>query len=225
MFTPTNPDKVFDNLTDPSLTLRDVAELNDTTLESLTLWMFHPDIAARLDNFESAIARRTRLLALNYLPAAVETLHSTLIAHNDQELNTPFKPNCIKSREFQRRSRETARKAAALLLRLTRFDTNRAPEPKQANLDLHKLRASRTNSTRATDFAPAHMHTAAVHIGEVGVCQPWRGALGTDFATDRGEVSERPEGEVGGTLASAFPLPTSDFAPDGGALMNLGPSP
>jgi hypothetical protein len=54
----------------PTLTIRDVAELNDTILESLTLWMSHPVIAAHLDNFESAIARRTRLLALTYLPAA-----------------------------------------------------------------------------------------------------------------------------------------------------------
>jgi hypothetical protein len=151
MFNPDNPDKVFHDLTDPSLTLRDVAEIHNTTLESLTLWMSHPDITARLDNFQSAIARRVRLLALNYLPAAVSALHATLIAHNDQELNVPLKPDCIKTREFQRRSRETARKAASLLLRLTRFDTTPAPRsnPKQNNPDphnLHDLRAARTSA-------------------------------------------------------------------------------
>ena len=52
-------------LSDPDATLRDIATHFDTTLEALTAWMKREDIQERLDNLDSAIAARTRLLATN----------------------------------------------------------------------------------------------------------------------------------------------------------------
>jgi probable HAF family extracellular repeat protein len=183
MFNPTNPDKVLDNLADPQLTLGDIAYLNDTTLAALTLWMSNPDIAARLDNFETAIARRTRLLALNYLPLAVETLRSTLAAHNDQELNTPFRPDSIKARDYQRRSRETARKAAALLLRLAHFDTRVPTEPDAPSSTKGAsggVVAAADTSTRVTRIRPSPPSSSPVPIPSSVSLRVLRGSSSPD---------------------------------------------
>ncbi|MBX3358411.1 MAG: hypothetical protein KF745_08280 [Phycisphaeraceae bacterium] len=113
--------KILDSVTDPTLTLRDVAELHHTTVEALVLWFAEPEIAERLDQIESTIARRTRIVASNFLPAATIALGRSIDEHNADEAHFPVRPGDQRGLELRRRSRETARRAAALLLRLANF--------------------------------------------------------------------------------------------------------
>ncbi|MBX3357497.1 MAG: hypothetical protein KF745_03625 [Phycisphaeraceae bacterium] len=113
--------KILDSVTDPTLTLRDVADLHNTTVEALVLWFAEPEIAERLDHIESTIARRTRIVASNFLPAATIALGRSIDEHNSDESHFPVRPGDQRGLELRRRSRETARRAAALLLRLANF--------------------------------------------------------------------------------------------------------
>ncbi|MBX3359813.1 MAG: hypothetical protein KF745_15465, partial [Phycisphaeraceae bacterium] len=92
-----------------------------TTVEALVLWFAEPEIAERLDQIESTIARRTRIVASNFLPAATIALGRSIDEHNSDEAHFPVRPGDQRGLELRRRSRETARRAAALLLRLANF--------------------------------------------------------------------------------------------------------
>ncbi|MBX3358356.1 MAG: hypothetical protein KF745_08005 [Phycisphaeraceae bacterium] len=120
--------KILDSVTDPTLTLRDVADLHHTTVEALVLWFAEPEIAERLDHIESTIARRTRIVAFNFLPAATIALGRSIDEHNADEAHFPVRSGDQRGLELRRRSRETARRAAALLLRLANF----TPGPRRA---------------------------------------------------------------------------------------------
>ncbi|MBI1190588.1 MAG: RNA 3'-terminal phosphate cyclase [Tepidisphaera sp.] len=95
----------------PDVTLRDIAEMHDVSLEALTQWMGRPEIGARLDAVESAVTRRTRFIATGFLPAAVKMLHAVLINHESRELS---------SGAMNAAARERANEAAELLWKLTR---------------------------------------------------------------------------------------------------------
>ena len=112
---------IFDDLNRPDTTLREIAESRGATIDALTLWMARPDIAARLSALESGIARRTRMVAANYLTFAVKAVAGIIREYNDEENNTLLNPNSRADREQRRRARETARRAASLLLRLAKF--------------------------------------------------------------------------------------------------------
>ncbi|MBX3358501.1 MAG: hypothetical protein KF745_08735 [Phycisphaeraceae bacterium] len=120
--------KILNSVTDPTLTLRDVADLHHTTVEALILWFAEPEIAERLDQIESTIARRTRIVASNFLPAATIAMGRSIDEHNADESHFPVRPGDQRGLELRRRSRETARRAAALLLRLANF----TPGPRRA---------------------------------------------------------------------------------------------
>ncbi|MBX3358801.1 MAG: hypothetical protein KF745_10255 [Phycisphaeraceae bacterium] len=119
--------RILDSVTDPTITLRDVAELHDTTVEALVVWFARPEIAERLDQIESAIARRTRIVASNFLPSVTTTLGRSIDEHNSDEAHFPVRPTDQRGMELRRRSRETARRAAGLLVRLANFTPGPRP--------------------------------------------------------------------------------------------------
>ena len=121
-FTPFTPpahqiDEIIDALGSPDNTLREVANEYQTTLEAITLWMTRPDIARRLDNIQSAVARRTRLIATNFLPGVTRLLNSIINQHLADEYEHEPQPLTAEPR----RHRENARKAGLLLFRLAKF--------------------------------------------------------------------------------------------------------
>ncbi|MFN9974509.1 MAG: hypothetical protein ACK58T_31920, partial [Phycisphaerae bacterium] len=65
---------IIDHYAAQDLTLRDIADKYETTLESLTLWLARPDIAHRLHALESACAARARLVVANNLAAIANKL-------------------------------------------------------------------------------------------------------------------------------------------------------
>jgi hypothetical protein len=105
--------QLLDELADPSRTLRGIAECHDVSLEELTLWMTSPEISYRLDLIHSAVLRRTRQIAANFLPSAASAMAALIDDFLDERENISLHP-----RE-RRYARETARRAASVLLRFS----------------------------------------------------------------------------------------------------------
>lgn len=104
-------DALIQWLGSPDVTLRDVAEMHEVSVEALALWMTRPEVVGRLRRIESAATRRTRLIAANYLPAVANMLHAMIINHESREHS---------SEQLRESARETAKSAAALLMRLAK---------------------------------------------------------------------------------------------------------
>ncbi len=113
---------IVNELASNETTLRDIADRHDTTLEALTLWMTRPDIAQRLSALESACARRARLTVANSLNAIANTLLHLLAEAKDDHASVHRVPAATHHAFAARmQSRESARKAANLLLRIARY--------------------------------------------------------------------------------------------------------
>jgi hypothetical protein len=175
-------DAVFADLCNPNVSLLELAESYKTTVEALIAWMSKPDIQQRLTDFQSASAFRTRLVATANLPKAVEALAQIIDAYIFEETKELVSPSTL-AKEQRRRSRETARKASALLIRLARFQsplpegggwgkgslsarTSRAPESVSASplssLSVPPLRRCSERRSRADDPTPTTTPAAAV---------------------------------------------------------------
>src|SRR3954467_9989149 len=145
--------RVINDLINQNYSFMFVAELHHTTVEALTLWMSRPDVAARLDAFEAATARRIRLITINGLPAAIIALNLSVSGYTHEESNVPINDASIKQLEQRRRSRETARRAISLLMRIARFQAGPSASAKR---DLEpNLRALLSKLTPAPN-APPH---------------------------------------------------------------------
>ena len=113
---------IINELASNEITLLDIADRHETTLEALTLWMIRPDIAERLNAFESACARRARLTVANSLNAIANTLLHLLAEAKDDHASVHRVPAATHHAFAARmQSRESARKAANLLLRIARY--------------------------------------------------------------------------------------------------------
>jgi hypothetical protein len=120
-----SPEKLINDLADPNMTLGDVAYLHDLSLENLTLWIVRPDITERLKALTDSIYLRVRLAAITHLATTVNALNTMIGAYIDEERTAPVNPTSIQDREQRRRSRETARKAVALLTKLAHLPAQR----------------------------------------------------------------------------------------------------
>ena len=110
------------------MTFRDAALRHGTNVDALALWLARPEIQQRVAALESAIAHRARLVASCFLSAAVKTVKRIIDEYNDEESNYPLDDRIPRHGEYRRRARETARRAASLLLRLAKFSPG-APTP------------------------------------------------------------------------------------------------
>lgn len=114
-------DRVLDALADPDITLRDVAEQFDTSIEALTLWMARPDIAARIAAIQAAAVTRVRLIATNFLASAVSTLLSVIDDYREHISRQPVRPTDSHAVAEHRRARDGARRSIQLLNRIARL--------------------------------------------------------------------------------------------------------
>src|SRR5882724_12520031 len=102
--TPAIAEKIIHDLTSPDLTLRDIADLAKTSLESLSAWLAKDEVAERISNLQGAIAARSRLMATNYIPSVINSLQLIVSAYADEEQNVPVRPTSIMDREQRRRA-------------------------------------------------------------------------------------------------------------------------
>lgn len=102
-------------LSDPDLSLRDVADRLSLPLDQLSLILTRPDLEAEVASLESLAATRVRLVATSLLPAAAQTVKVIVDDFNSGQSNCP---------------RETALRAVRILLRLANFASGPvAPRP------------------------------------------------------------------------------------------------
>ncbi len=147
--TPDQEPRLLAALDSPTLSLREIAETFNTTTESLALWMALPEITARLSYTDSITTWRTRLLAQQSLIKVVATCSKILDEFNANlrfPLNVPAAPASATPSEHPAsatpnsastdpillyiRRAESARRAASLLVRLSRLcETTRTHRP------------------------------------------------------------------------------------------------
>ncbi len=117
---PAQADTLLSELAADDLTLRDIAEQHNTSLDALNLWLMRPDIDARLAAMTTVCAKRTRLIASNRSVHIARILGRLLDAHDEFESLDLIQPDALPP-DAKQRARESARKACNLLLRLTTF--------------------------------------------------------------------------------------------------------
>ena len=165
---------IIDDFGAQDLTLRDIADKYETTLELLTLWLARPDIARRLSAFESACATRARLVVANNLAAiANKLLHLLDEAKLDHESihRVPVAtPHAFAARM---QSRESARKTANLLLRIARFTPlARTGKPASAPPLPAKRGEDRLAKGQAGEGTDAHLDADAVQYTAAAPATP-----------------------------------------------------
>jgi hypothetical protein len=127
---PPSADSIVDAATNPYLSLRDIADSHNITLETLTLFLDRPDIRERLAQIDSVTSRRTQSIAAACLPAVVKSLNRIVEAYLWEESKIVVTPTNFSQLEQRRRAAETTRRAGALLYRLSRPPTPpRSPRP------------------------------------------------------------------------------------------------
>ncbi len=152
-------DKIFKAFYSHNSTFGDIAYDNGCSIEALSLWMARPDIAERMANLNSASAARLRLVGIHRLHHALEALSVILREFNDSACYEAAiqEGRGASASSHYRRDRETACRAAALVMRLANFDPNR---PR-----LTRIQNSRTNEAAGeTQTTPPHSSHAPTPV-------------------------------------------------------------
>ncbi|MGH7244864.1 MAG: hypothetical protein ACREJD_15730 [Phycisphaerales bacterium] len=105
-------------LRDPSLSLIEVAQRAQTSLDALTLWIAQPEIAEQLDRYECACVRRTSLIVADLLPSCVAIVRAMIADIHEEAKRTPADAANPKSQATKRAARQLALGAIRLLMQL-----------------------------------------------------------------------------------------------------------
>jgi len=110
-------------LTRSDLTLHEIADAFNTTLEALTLYLTSEEGLAQIATTELACALRIRLAAMHHLPRAVDALGTMLEDYTQSTRNLPARESSsnLQSQTLREEQRKNARRASHLLFRLAHF--------------------------------------------------------------------------------------------------------
>lgn len=142
-------------LSDPTLSLCEVADRLGLPLDQLSLVMSRSDLASEIASLDALAATRIRLVATSCLPAAANTARQILDDFNTPESNCP---------------RETALRAVRILLRLANF-TSGPIQPRPASIRAPRAESpisspspdiARTESHQQSTNAPAATRLSAI---------------------------------------------------------------
>ncbi len=220
---------------DYSLSLTDIANQHNTTIEALTAWLTREDIDERLTAIESACARRARLTAANHLPAVAHVAKQALEEASDV-LRLPPDYRTQRSIALRIRATESARKAAALLLRIANFTPgprrvrhNAAPTSPRITPPPAPPIAARAEIALA---APTSATTAAsptdLARSAPGSLPPAESAHATPTAaspTDRAATTSASAPRAVNTPTAPTPLPPTKSTPSAHSALRSGTSP
>ncbi len=112
---------LLEHLSCSSLSLLQVAHAHNTSLDALTTWMTRPDIAERLDELHHIAAQRARLVAAQHLAAATEALASIVHTGMSRAESAPLDPTNPRQLALRLRQRESIRRAATTILRISTY--------------------------------------------------------------------------------------------------------
>jgi len=128
--TPTLSTRLIDALCSADLSLRDVADMAETSLEELTLWLETEQVQTRIAALHSAMLMRTRLVCANSLPLVVTALKTILKESLHLLDRTPQDTRDLRLVSIRSRTHESARRACGLLMRLSTINTPLNPKPR-----------------------------------------------------------------------------------------------
>ena len=204
-------------LTDSSLSLAAIAKSHGLTLTDLTTLMARPDIAEQLAAIHAAAAQRTRIVAAQHLPLAVEVLASIAATHRDEDSPPGFDPANPRHRILRLRHRESARRAASTLLRLANYAprppalvgrTSCPPAP-VAPPSHSPAQVGRTSCPPALT-TPSHAHSSHAHDEVGSATESWRCPAPALTASSR---ANEVRGSASSSVPIHAPLPASGLAP------------
>lgn len=115
--TPAALTRLIDDCATADLSLRELAQRHDISVEALCAFMHSDAGAAQLNAIYAAAILRARIAAAAHLPLVVDALAWMLTAHSAQT-SRDLPPQTPRAAALRQHARENARKAAALLLRI-----------------------------------------------------------------------------------------------------------
>jgi len=226
----------FDN---SRLSLQDIAEIHKTTVDALALWLARPHIAEVCAARRSMISDRARTSAATFLPNVARVLNGIL---DDHEYDATHAANTTSPRalELRQRSRETVRKASALLRSITRFDldapirhsepssapgtrsereTTQPPDPSpkseirnpQSEVPPPTLIDYITQVENSPDHAGCHVHVPVVMVSPKPSTAPDSGLPSPDSVLSTQDSGLPAQDSRLPVSRSDFPLPIPDF--------------
>lgn len=129
---------IMHDLCDPELSLTQVAERQQTPLTALIAWLAKPEVAAQLDQYESACARRTSLIVADMLPTIVEAVREIvedLQAEEGMLAQTPDSPAAVAARRSSRSMILTGIRILMRFANLGRASKTKPPARRRAELE------------------------------------------------------------------------------------------
>jgi hypothetical protein len=146
-FNPRDPrqiQSILDLFTNPDLSLRDIADQSNTTLQALTLWLARPDITEQLLDLECVSVRRARFNISFALPKIANALSQSLEQATAEAEHLDRLANNFPCFTLRLRYRENIRKSVSHLLRISGFD----PTAKHRSESERRRRAEQTAQWR-----------------------------------------------------------------------------
>jgi hypothetical protein len=167
-----NPDeetaaRIFQAFHSPYASLVTIAADHNTTVEGLSMWLARPEISRRLHTLKHAAASFLGLACTHRLQHAMQALTIILQEYADAACHAAGleEGRGASPKEHNRRDRETARRASALLMRLALFNQSLRSPNERSELDRPLPRSSgggARGSARAEGVvqAPLTEHTS-----------------------------------------------------------------
>jgi hypothetical protein len=165
-------------LTDPSLSLNQLASALQTTPEALSAWMTRPDIRERIESVDRSTTWRTRLIASAHLYAVPGALTKILQDFTNaqaaqkgalsassgatHENNTPT--SAFRTALLEARRAETTRKSAAILISLSRQRPAAGPDLPAPTPAAHSTPESKKPSQTRDAALDADLIAAALSL-------------------------------------------------------------
>jgi len=125
---PLQEEDLIGALADPHASLIEVANDFEISLESLSVWMQRPDVAARLEAVASAATTRAVFVAKSFLPAAARSAGRILALHQIDRRHNP--QSLAGDTHNNRRFDKTALHAGNLLLRIAKLGQRTTKKPR-----------------------------------------------------------------------------------------------
>ena len=127
-------EQILSNIASPDYTIALVAQRANTSIESLTLWLTRPDIAARLDAIESVYSRKARLDVATHTGAIIHACHMVIGFYTEAANHVHIHDHDHRGHEIATRKASNALLASRILIHLGKHHSPRStPRPSAPN--------------------------------------------------------------------------------------------
>lgn len=138
---------LFIALSNPHASLIDIANDFKVSLETLSVWMMRPDIAARMDAIASASVSRAQFVAKSFLPAAARSAGRIIALHQIARRHNPL--SCGGgTTQSERRFDKLAMLASNILVRISKL--SHSPNTPSA----HKRGSEKSSAKSVAEASP-----------------------------------------------------------------------